>query len=242
MSQIKAIETVYKGYRFRSRLEARWAVFFDTLGVKWEYEKEGYDLDGTWYLPDFWLPEQECWIEIKGQNPSLEEGKKAGLLACGSKKPVFILYGTLEPHWQEHKEINVDEFDLIQHGALSDAFTYKEDIQDAYWSDTFHFFTECPDCHRIEITFWGYTKSLSCNCHGQRTQKLSEYFRWSETLPETIKASQYCKDALGEERYEQMDREFYQQLGERDSNHNSPRLIAAYTAARQARFEHGEKP
>jgi hypothetical protein len=41
---IKAIETRYKGYRFRSRLEARWAVFFDALGVEWEYEKEGFDL------------------------------------------------------------------------------------------------------------------------------------------------------------------------------------------------------
>lgn len=43
---IQAIETVYKGYHFRSRLEARWAVFFDTLGIEWEYEKEGYDLRG----------------------------------------------------------------------------------------------------------------------------------------------------------------------------------------------------
>lgn len=30
---MKAIETRYKGYRFRSRLEARWAVFFDALGL-----------------------------------------------------------------------------------------------------------------------------------------------------------------------------------------------------------------
>lgn len=41
---IKAIETVYGGYRFRSRLEARWAVFFNTLGIPFEYEKEGFDL------------------------------------------------------------------------------------------------------------------------------------------------------------------------------------------------------
>lgn len=41
---MKAIETKYKGYRFRSRLEARWAVFFDTLGVKWEFEREGFEL------------------------------------------------------------------------------------------------------------------------------------------------------------------------------------------------------
>ncbi|MBQ1293958.1 MAG: hypothetical protein IIY21_07950 [Clostridiales bacterium] len=51
---MKAIETCYNGYRFRSRLEARWAVFFDALGVKYEYEPEGFELDdGTWYLPDF---------------------------------------------------------------------------------------------------------------------------------------------------------------------------------------------
>ena len=43
MSQIKAIETMYKGYHFRSRLEARWAVFFDTLGIPWKYENEGYE-------------------------------------------------------------------------------------------------------------------------------------------------------------------------------------------------------
>jgi hypothetical protein len=36
------------------RLEARWAVFFDALGIRYEYEKE-FDLACTHYLPDFWL-------------------------------------------------------------------------------------------------------------------------------------------------------------------------------------------
>ena len=63
---MKAIETYYNGYRFRSRLEARWAVFFDTLGVKYEYEIEGYNLcDGDYYLPDFYLPDFKCFVEIK---------------------------------------------------------------------------------------------------------------------------------------------------------------------------------
>jgi hypothetical protein len=54
---VKVIETVYRGYRFRNRLEARWAVFFDALELPFEYEKEGFILDdGTHYLPDFWLP------------------------------------------------------------------------------------------------------------------------------------------------------------------------------------------
>ena len=51
---IKAIETEYNGYKFRSRLEARWAVFFDALGIKYEYEPEGFKLpSGQEYLPDF---------------------------------------------------------------------------------------------------------------------------------------------------------------------------------------------
>jgi hypothetical protein len=65
---MKAIETHYKGYHFRSRLEARWAVFFDALGIKWEYEVEGYELkDGTKYLPDFYLPKfhSGMYCEVK---------------------------------------------------------------------------------------------------------------------------------------------------------------------------------
>lgn len=51
---IKNIETEYNGYKFRSRLEARWAVFFDAAGIKYEYEPEGFDLgNGLRYLPDF---------------------------------------------------------------------------------------------------------------------------------------------------------------------------------------------
>jgi len=74
---IKPIETVYNGYRFRSRLEARWAVFFDAAGIKYEYEPEGFDLgDGIYYLPDFYLPDDDVWVEIKGKALSAEERKK----------------------------------------------------------------------------------------------------------------------------------------------------------------------
>lgn len=55
MSSICAIETTYKGYRFRSRLEARWAVFFDALEIPWEYEVQGYSTPLGNYLPDFVL-------------------------------------------------------------------------------------------------------------------------------------------------------------------------------------------
>jgi hypothetical protein len=50
----------------RSRLEAHVAAKFDVLGIEWSYEPEGYDLDGIWYLPDFWLPKIRTIVEVKG--------------------------------------------------------------------------------------------------------------------------------------------------------------------------------
>lgn len=94
---IKAIETRYAGYLFRSRLEARWAVFFDALGIKWEYEPEGYDLgEAGWYLPDFWLPlptivypNAGYFIEIKGVKPPDDYLKKLCVLSEESKHGVW---------------------------------------------------------------------------------------------------------------------------------------------------------
>jgi hypothetical protein len=63
--KLQAIETMYRGCRMRSRTEARWAVFFDAAGIEWQYEVEGYNLDGQYYLPDFWLPELKTYVEAK---------------------------------------------------------------------------------------------------------------------------------------------------------------------------------
>lgn len=97
---IKAIETRYKGHRFRSRLEARWAVFFDALGVEWEYEKEGYDLGELgYYLPDFWLPKWNCWIEVKGVQTD-DAYEKAECLQLSQGKDVF-LFGKIPDRGEE---------------------------------------------------------------------------------------------------------------------------------------------
>lgn len=92
---IKAIETSYKGYRFRSRLEARWAVFFDALGVKWEYEKEGYDLGkySGWYLPDFWLPQVSMWAEVKPATFTMHEKLKCMFLSSKTGNDCLLLDG-----------------------------------------------------------------------------------------------------------------------------------------------------
>lgn len=93
---VKAIQTSYAGCRFRSRTEARWAVLFDALGIKWEYEREGFELPSGKYLPDFWLPEFETWVEVKGGQPSEAEGTKARDLAEVTGQPVLIVCGVPE--------------------------------------------------------------------------------------------------------------------------------------------------
>lgn len=90
---LKAIETAYKHCNFRSRLEARWAVHFDMLRLPWEYEKEGFEIEGEWYLPDFWLPTIKTWVEIKGQPPNDRECRLAMNLCECSESDVILWQG-----------------------------------------------------------------------------------------------------------------------------------------------------
>lgn len=66
---IEPKDTFYKGNYFRSRLETRWAVYFDLLGVKYEYEPQGFEFNNKYsYLPDFKLTNSELYIEVKNEN------------------------------------------------------------------------------------------------------------------------------------------------------------------------------
>lgn len=89
----KAIETSWRGYRFRSRTEARWAVAFTAAGEPFDYEREGYQLRSGWYLPDFWLPKRQLWLEVKGQEPNHRERSLARELAEATKRQVLIAIG-----------------------------------------------------------------------------------------------------------------------------------------------------
>lgn len=98
---IRAIETVYKGVRFRSRLEARWAVFFDRIGWGWDFEPEGYTDGKLRYLPDFWVtaPPSPLYWEVKRDVFTLSQKEidialdKAIMLAEGSGHECAISFG-----------------------------------------------------------------------------------------------------------------------------------------------------
>lgn len=90
MTALAPIPTRYAGCHFRSRLEARWAVFFDALQIAWRYEPEGFiGWYGEAYLPDFYLPEIHVdigetihygtYVEVKGTDDALRsDGHRIG--------------------------------------------------------------------------------------------------------------------------------------------------------------------
>lgn len=144
---IKAIETQYKGYRFRSRLEARWAVFFDAMKWRWEYEKEGFNIDGLNYLPDFWLPDVNSFVEVKPYDPKGIELQKIKALA--KSKRVIVATGTPEAvpylmygYDSEDDEGGGDYLTCIlftdYKGQLGNVFyTWSDDRTEIDWSGMF---------------------------------------------------------------------------------------------------------
>ena len=97
---MKALDTYYNGLFFRSRLEARWAVFFDSCGVKYEYEAQGYDLgDDIFYLPDFLLHDvtfnhagyssgNDLYVEVKG---NMTEDDAIKIKRFAEEKPILVV-------------------------------------------------------------------------------------------------------------------------------------------------------
>lgn len=103
---MNVIETKYCGHLFRSRLEARWAVFFNALGIEWEYEKEGYHLNECGnYLPDFYLNSLDCFVEIKPLNlwdvrAELNSGIRSLMREfANSVSPIICFGGLPGPSW-----------------------------------------------------------------------------------------------------------------------------------------------
>ena len=165
MSQtIKVIETQYKGYRFRSRLEARWAVFFDALDIEWVYEPEGYDLGGAgWYLPDFWLPtfNNGMFVEVKPPGGDFSKAKalselsvKNMWLAEGNPNVVFYACGRVEDGSGEYLSpvLPEDEWYISWEGAAPLLVTN-------WGNDRMHWDFgngECPIGEGVPDDFFGY--------------------------------------------------------------------------------------
>lgn len=216
---IKPIETVYNGYRFRSRLEARWAVFFDTLGIEYEYEPEGYDLgECGYYLPDFYVktPEGDFWLEVKrtGWEPTdsdhtryvaFWEGLETYIgfyVVAGDPYPgSYVVYRCQQKEWYPRPGPTT-----IQVRSCKDAFTI------------------CPLCKTVGLRAW------IGSAYGGNDVQLSEM--WSCDYCDHIDRSHPHSDyGYFHEGLIIADPGFFQE---------NAQIMAASTTARQARFEHGE--
>jgi hypothetical protein len=145
---IKPIETRYAGCRFRSRLEARWAVVFDHLGLRWEYEPEGYVLPSGTYLPDFrlHLPAGAVWLEIKPMGAG--DDARWIDLATMSGLDVYVAFGLPRPPQRQPPPVE---------GRIE---VYRSN---GSWDDDQRL-TECAACDRIGFAYEGRWAKLPCGC------------------------------------------------------------------------------
>ena len=148
---IKAIQTRYKGYHFRSRLEARWAVFFDALGLEWEYEPEGFDLgEAGWYLPDFKV--EGRYIEIKRKSAFEPAMKPKKVYLAGKISSGVDSFSTT---WRD--DLATCSEDTLTEYCYSGP-SFKDTSQGRYFRDGFNYigpFFTCnhgtPSCHERAV-------------------------------------------------------------------------------------------
>ena len=141
-------EINYDGYRFRSKIEAQWYVYFKTLGIEVHYEPETISLQ--WlngkiinYLPDFYLPDLDCYVEIKLETtPTTDESMKCYLLAEQTGKNVFLFYETIGKK-------NANGYVYLK---TSGVFLPLQR------------FTQCPKCRKFDITYQGRVSLMQCKC------------------------------------------------------------------------------
>lgn len=151
--------TWFNNYYFRSKLEAKWAVFFEYLKIKWTYEPESFMCDdGSQYTPDFFLPDAilrdgtkpvSCgrdgvyeaipngvYVEIKPYT-YITDSVYEDRIVSSRLSPLILLVG--------------DPFE-----AIIDPHTYKGDnknIQLSPWWDNYMVFMFCEKCRRFKFEF-----------------------------------------------------------------------------------------
>lgn len=255
---IKPIETEYNGYLFRSKLEAQWAVVFDSLGIRYEYEPEGFELeDGTRYLPDFYFPEQDTYGEVKPDRPgALEElfDKSLKFVENGTIERLIILPNIpaatkKDPVWwvpliQHNPFASINSQHPFETLRVSKALIEKRRIS-----------VDRDICRYIEQEMIGYYIP-EIACYASYFSKFDEN---SRTGKSTIKAlneiflnavsSQYVQEYLFYDDDEDEPNKYKEPLPilrsrvlEHEKIKNKTEIMSAFRRGRQARFDHGQTP
>lgn len=158
---MNAIETTYRGYKFRSRLEAKWACVFDQIKWKWEYEP--VDLDG--YIPDFYVDfgRDQFFIEIKPSMKAedLDSAYEKAERAIQHQARILVLGGSIGSPSSDQQR-----WELV---ALMEAGFECGGTDDVYLAG-------CPTCRRhVPLTMYGQWGFPCCSSDTHADHKHYNY-------------------------------------------------------------------
>lgn len=241
IKEVKSIETVYNGYRFRSRLEARVAVLFDALGIEYQYEPEGFEYKGDYYLPDFYVPNgdpdgggytfRDYYVEVKPIRKGFgKEIKKAiNVVVNGLKKNLLIITEIPDLELEKtHSETTLCNGECV---CKNPTFAMVSPTTIVDYDSDFYF----PALYRVTFSgFFPWNRSLELK---------KDYF-------EDIYFKSICLELLDCDEKDDdllyLKEKFGLTFDDPDKIWTSYRLSSlipyAFSVARQARFEHGQTP
>ena len=199
---IQAIETIWAGCKFRSRLEARWAVFFNAIGYTigedclYEYQ-DVVSFDGTRYLPDFYFPKEKIYAEVKGTTEALQkDSKKLGICIDygGPLSDGIIILGNI-PDYTRISWGNIPMFPFLYNykGVIEENATFV--YQKGYFGQRI----VCKDSSII-LKIFSYERSFDCEAEEiPKSTKVEN--RW--TYYDNLRASEFqdLKDAYKKARH-----------------------------------------
>lgn len=211
--KMKAIETHYNGYKFRSRLEARWAVFFDAAGIEYQYEPEGFVIEPCYgedsaYLPDFYLPKFDIYAEVKGSDEQLKKdsGKimdAIDFMQTPMSEKGLILLGDIP-----YKNPNEEKIPLFY------MLSWHKGVVTGYCTFVYFFKSRAPHA---------FLQSATDFREGEYWLGYSNYWNGEMLIPTSVRCN-------------------WIDVEKADQSIDVARTMAPYEKARQARFEHGETP
>lgn len=142
MRTVAAIPTTYNGTEYRSKTEARWAVFFDYMGVTFQYEPGYIQLsNGNRYLPDFFIEEFDAYFEVKPDNDVIVTAECTKARQLSIDNPAYRVWLAMGPPAADTSNILVlEEWEVDEplENILSDTerkYIFMEDRRDegVYW-------------------------------------------------------------------------------------------------------------
>ena len=116
--------TYFQGRWYRSRSEAKWAVIFTHLHLPFYYEPELVPLPSGDYLPDFYLPTMDSYIEVKPHDVADPRYAELGLSRTSR---VYLVHSNLPEIPRSWR----DDAELYEHlrGAIHLKWPYDEPDQ-----------------------------------------------------------------------------------------------------------------